>query len=504
MSQQEAKQQLVGMGNGDTYLGELMDGVPNGLGVYTSKLSGDVVEAEFVLGRIHGQGSLQRSNGDFFAGRFESDRMVSGTYLYANGGGVAVRYRGTFKDNIPHGTGALEFTNGDAYEGEFWMGAATGTGRYVSAAGDITAGVFSKGRPVKGTRVFAKTGHRFVGEFGSTGGEFTGQGKLEFANGDGYVGHFVQGKFHGQGRYSFGNEALVVSCATWQHDQPVGNVQVEWPAHSAVFYGELFDSSRRKLVGGKGVVRFGDGSWLESSRFTGRVGDLPSDLQGGAFYQAKHRESKSWCSLAGAGNLNRDAVWLGVENGLRFSAANQTNCQGGGGGGGDELGVLLSCHQRLLCETAQLSHFVWVRTESKGDGNDGEELLTSMTKAVMVQQCSAGLCLLLSSSEGGSRMVVNKVANNLSVLALHHHHHNNGLLALIDCQGNEVTDLTKALMGNAVVMFTIQTGFTNKPVMELIKDLQTRRTKLLIVWTGGNPQQVHQTAQDLAHIAQLL
>lgn len=502
MSQDAKPQpQVVGMGNGDTYSGELLDGVPNGLGVYTSKLSGDVVEAEFVLGRIHGQGSLLRGNGDFFAGRFESDRMASGTYLYAaGGGGGAVRYRGAFKDNIPHGTGALEFANGDAYEGEFWMGAATGTGRYVSATGDITAGVFSKGRPVKGTRVFAQTGHRFVGEFVS--GEFTGQGRLEFANGDGYAGHFVQGKFHGQGRYSFGN-GLVVSCATWQHDQPVGNVQVEWPAHSAVFYGELFDSSTRRLVGGKGVVRFGDGSWLESSRFTGRVGDLPSDLQGGAFYQAKHRESKSWCSLAGTGTGTAgNAVWVGVGNGLRFSAANHASGQNKA----NELGVFLSCHQRLLCETAQLPQFVWVRAEpgdADADGN-GQELLSSMAKAVMVQQCSAGLCLLLSGSASTSSLeaVVNKVAASLSVLALHHHQQ-----SLTDGQGNAVTDLAQALAGgSAVVMLTIQTGraTSNPPLTELIKDLQTRQARLLLVWTGGNAEQVHQSAQELANVARLL
>ena len=34
-------------------------------------------------------------------------------------------------------------------------------------------------------------------------GRFNGYGKLEFANGDIYEGHFVKGKYEGKGKYIF-------------------------------------------------------------------------------------------------------------------------------------------------------------------------------------------------------------------------------------------------------------------------------------------------------------
>jgi hypothetical protein len=63
-------------------------------------------------------------------------QMESGSFVYAQPKDSidieatptathAVRYRGTFKDNIPHGTGTLEFSNGDFYEGEFAAGVAS-------------------------------------------------------------------------------------------------------------------------------------------------------------------------------------------------------------------------------------------------------------------------------------------------------------------------------------------------------------------------------------------
>ena len=59
-----------------------------------------------------------------------------GTFIWQN----ADRYRGEWKEGLPHGEGTYKFNNGDHYAGEFVDGKKTGKGNYTWANGDTYIG----------------------------------------------------------------------------------------------------------------------------------------------------------------------------------------------------------------------------------------------------------------------------------------------------------------------------------------------------------------------------
>ena len=282
--------------NGDRVIGSTYRNseFPSGKGEFFSGTTGDVIDGEFINGAAQGIGSMSRPNGDRFDGKFSGQNFENGVYSFASNQyqQKAVRFRGTFRENLPNGVGALEFTNGDIYEGSFDNGRPHGTGRYASASGDIIAGLFEDGRPVKGMKLSA-AGHKYLGEFHPIrgGALYHGLGKLEFSNGDWYEGSFVDGYFSGEGIYVFA-DGLSVSCLTWVNDEPVGHTEVSLPDGSS-FQGSFF-SDRRRLTEGYGMLKFSDGSWFESRNFV-KTSVIPTDYDGGAFYYNRKLESRSCC-----------------------------------------------------------------------------------------------------------------------------------------------------------------------------------------------------------------
>ncbi|MDR3078573.1 MAG: hypothetical protein LBU15_00870 [Rickettsiales bacterium] len=64
--------------NGDIYMGEVMDGLRNGEGVYSSFSTGNIYEGQFKDGKMDGIGKLTYGNGDVFYGEFRDNEKKNG------------------------------------------------------------------------------------------------------------------------------------------------------------------------------------------------------------------------------------------------------------------------------------------------------------------------------------------------------------------------------------------------------------------------------------------
>lgn len=104
--------------NGDLYEGQISNGMPHGMGIYTSA-NGDKYTGQFKYGKADGQGKMVFTNGDSYSGEFREDAMNGqGTYNYANGD----RYTGQLQNDLPHGEGVHIVAGGQVYAGQWEYG----------------------------------------------------------------------------------------------------------------------------------------------------------------------------------------------------------------------------------------------------------------------------------------------------------------------------------------------------------------------------------------------
>jgi hypothetical protein len=514
--------------NGDVYSGlaEPRNEIPSGMGVYVDAVTKDKTEGEFANGMLHGMGTLSRSNGDKYAGRFAQDRFENGSYTYGNNQhseNPAVRYRGTFRENLPNGTGILEFANGDVYEGSIEAGRVKGNGRYATAAGDIIAGSFEDGRPTRGVKLCA-AGHKYVGEFHPLlpGSRFHGLGRLEFINGDSYEGYFENGYFNGEGSYTF-SDGMMISCNTWINDEPTGPVDIILPDGS--YFSGAFFADRRHLVEGRGVMKFSDGSWFEARSFR-RVGVMPFDRDGGAFYFDKKIEAKSWLTLeCGHFQGNSSLVWLclaGYQSlGLQFSSVNPSQEDTSG------AKLMLSIHQNIQFALSSAivpkEDFLWVNL-GEDEKYPRVQLVLKCVSAIHVGEASRSFCLVGphgSNIDGNSDQTIlfeaKKVAENLGsrrvVLLDFGKQENDSVCLRVVAEGDNVRKFPKEKVREVVerdlqnlvrlqpdfVVLLLTTGYVAAlDVKWLIYELIRIQPRVVIAWVNGNPKSPIETSTACA------
>ena len=89
--------------NGDSYSGEVVDGVKSGRGTYTFA-NGSKFDGEWQDGKMSGWGTfLEASTGDNFEGEWERGMRRYGLYFYHSGD----VYQGEFKNNMKNGRGVV-------------------------------------------------------------------------------------------------------------------------------------------------------------------------------------------------------------------------------------------------------------------------------------------------------------------------------------------------------------------------------------------------------------
>lgn len=165
----------------DYFEGYLVNGRPEGFGVYVYSAEGDRYEGEFRNGLPNGQGFYLFKDDSRWIGEFRDGLIVRGTVVRPNGdsytGGFTVIYNLSTKKftSLPKDlNGRLAFANGDRFLGSFFGGQPFGRG------------VFS--RP---------DGSRCNGYFFNN--ELDARGFCRYANGTRYDGEFRKAIPHGEG-----------------------------------------------------------------------------------------------------------------------------------------------------------------------------------------------------------------------------------------------------------------------------------------------------------------
>jgi hypothetical protein len=108
----------------------------------------------------HGQGRLERHDGDVIVGTFWQG-VAQGHMHMRNARGDT--YEGDVVDGVRHGRGTWRLANGDEYDGQFRQGLQHGRGRSVSAAEGSFEGLYERGRRHGGGRLVTSTGVVFEG-----------------------------------------------------------------------------------------------------------------------------------------------------------------------------------------------------------------------------------------------------------------------------------------------------------------------------------------------------
>ena len=195
-SRHQAMQSMFPSGNKIDYT-TIID-KPSTIHTYVDTL-GNRYEGELVDGKKHGKGKMNFVNGHTYVGDWMDD-MVSGegVFTWTNGD----RYEGQLKSGQRSGKGSYYFANGDMYIGDWLEDKKAGDGVSTLAVGKYEGQFHDDKIHGKGSFYFTD-GSTYVGDWIENKQE--GEGIFSWANGDRYEGGFKAGKLHGQGSYYFGN-----------------------------------------------------------------------------------------------------------------------------------------------------------------------------------------------------------------------------------------------------------------------------------------------------------
>ena len=134
--------------NGDTYIGEHINNIPNGKGTATYS-DGEVIAADgyFIEGFPEGEGQLTYSDGSIYEGELLSGAPHGqGKVIYPDGS----TDQGEFAPmSVLHGKGIRKKNDGSVYEGEFEIDLPNGKGKITNPDGTEEEGVFKNGVLVK-------------------------------------------------------------------------------------------------------------------------------------------------------------------------------------------------------------------------------------------------------------------------------------------------------------------------------------------------------------------
>lgn len=119
---------IADLANGNTYTGELRNGIPHGRGRFATP-DGGYHEGEWRNGVADGIGVAQWSNGARYQGEWRAGRLHGlGSFVFANGN----RYDGEWRDTRMSGRGRGTWPDGASYDGEWLDDWPHGQGTYVS------------------------------------------------------------------------------------------------------------------------------------------------------------------------------------------------------------------------------------------------------------------------------------------------------------------------------------------------------------------------------------
>ena len=148
--------------DGNTYLGKLKNGLPDGYGTLSNPDNSYLYNGEWKDGLKHGKGQLITDNLKY-SGLFENDVFCgAGGVLCDSEGNI---YEGDFLNGKYHGYGHYKLVNGDVYIGQFKYGLFDGRGQLMSQNGDVFDGNFLEGKKDGFGLMIKSDGEKIEGEY---------------------------------------------------------------------------------------------------------------------------------------------------------------------------------------------------------------------------------------------------------------------------------------------------------------------------------------------------
>ena len=237
------------------YIGQFLDGVPNGEGLM-SFTDGSEYKGGWIGLQKNGQGIYRSKNTsgggqmtsfglnrNIYEGRWTND-MGTGTITYANGtiyigewnellqkngqgrmayvdGGV---YEGQWMDDERSGQGRMTYVDGDVYEGQWMDDERSGQGRetYLDRGGVYEGQWLNNKRSGHGIYRY-QDGAVYEGQW--LNDVFSGHGIYRYQNGIVYEGSFSGGNFNGEGTMTYPDneaETKIDYVGEWKDDEEHG------------------------------------------------------------------------------------------------------------------------------------------------------------------------------------------------------------------------------------------------------------------------------------------
>ena len=226
--------------NGDTYTGSFKKGKKDGHGIYNYG-SGNKYDGEYKDGLIHGQGTFTYAEGAKYIGKYQYNRRSGyGTYIWSDGD----VYVGEWKNEKRFGQGVYIYSNGEVQSGNWENDKLNGYAVEYFADGKINQeGVFKDNN-----FLYSQTLPECIGKYDNTKW-LNCNGTYNYESGDKYIGSFKNGKFNGQGIFTYG-------------------VNTKWDGHK--YFGSWANNKRK----GQGIYLYANGDKyigeFENSTFNGK------------------------------------------------------------------------------------------------------------------------------------------------------------------------------------------------------------------------------------------
>ncbi|RYG56075.1 hypothetical protein EON66_03780 [archaeon] len=247
------------------YSGDWRRGIMHGQGTQINALGR--YQGGFEEGLCSGNATMVFSRGDTYTGEYRAPSFHSHTSLL---GGAE------YLEGLPHGTGAMRFTDGSCYDGGFELGSPAGIGKYTCVTGAGKEGEFSAWSGLHGegsetmddvTRIgnFRTGGmHRFGTEIDMKVGTYDGDFECGMRHGFGvsesrvvrgtYVGSYFLGQRTGRG---------ILDLSTPPTDDAEQEQAKKTIAAKLREAAEAVNRTRRVVIPSDGEYRF-EGRWLNN------------------------------------------------------------------------------------------------------------------------------------------------------------------------------------------------------------------------------------------------
>jgi hypothetical protein len=156
----------------------------------------EVTQTKTVGGSVQTRSQAKNDEDAIYTGEKneKGEKHGTGKMEYENGD----VYEGQWADGLRHGKGKITFVNKSSYDGNWSNGQINGRGVYTYFNGNVYNGLFENGLPMGYGKMTYLNGDVYEGDWKK--GQRYGAGKMFYKNGEYFVGHWKKDKREGEGK----------------------------------------------------------------------------------------------------------------------------------------------------------------------------------------------------------------------------------------------------------------------------------------------------------------